>query len=106
MTTFERDYKEAQEGNEIEARAVVSNAGPIATYRDLLGDRPEIATERPALDWHLRMSIAPILAAYLVLREETGDQSGAHRRAMHGGDDRLVAVDHVVDQVTRFTPHP
>lgn len=51
------------------------------TYRDLLGDRPEIATERPALDWHLRMSIAPILAAYLVLREETGDQPTAHRLA-------------------------
>ncbi len=38
------------------------------------------------------------------VREKPRDQPGAHGRAMHCGDDRLVAVDHVVDQVARFAP--
>ena len=38
--------------------------------------------------------------------QQTGHQARAHRRAVHGADDGLVAVDDVVDQVARFAPHP
>lgn len=51
------------------------------TYRDLLMDRPSFAAERSVLAWHVRMSIAPILAVYLVLLDETGDRIAARRHA-------------------------
>lgn len=51
------------------------------TYRDLLDDPPPGVAHSSTLTWHLRQSIGPLLAAYLVLREETGDAAGAQRHA-------------------------
>lgn len=38
------------------------------------------------------------------IRQQAGHQPRAHRRAMHGADNGLVAVDEVVDQVARLVP--
>lgn len=48
-----------------------------ATYSDLIADRPGFATDRAVLAWHLRMSIGPMPAAYLVIRDEIGDRIAA-----------------------------
>jgi len=47
---------------------------------------------------------ARILGRDRDIRQQSGDQPCAHRRAVHGTDDGLVAVDEVVDQVARLVP--
>lgn len=54
------------------------------------------------LSWHLRQSIGPLLAAYLVLREETGDAVGAQRAAQELMTEQmapLLVIARVIDRL-------
>jgi hypothetical protein len=79
-----------------------SVAAVEATYRDLMTDPPSVAGTQPMLAWHLRESIAPILALYLVVLQESGDRAyarAAAERAMVAQMAPVLAVYGAADRI-------